>query len=177
MFFVTVTAQPSDFVILKKNNKSLQTFYTGKTISFKYNDYRQIFGIIQNIKNDSIFIEQWNIRSIGTPLGLVIADTIKNKPEGFAIKNIVKIPNPKARSQFALPGAVLMIGSGGYAALHVINNLTQKGGKVEAKNLLSAAGFFGLGALLTWLKPKDIVTLGNKYQLHYIDISTINVPQ
>lgn len=175
IFSLQAFAQPGDFIILKKNNKNLQTFYEGKKITFTYNDGRNIFGGIKAVKNDSLFIEQWFIQVFSSPSGLTVVDTFKLKPEAFAVTNIASIPNPKSRSQYGLPGALLMIGSGGYAALHVINNLTQKDGKIQGKNLLTAAGVFGVGALLTWLKPKETLKLGKKYKLAYVDISTINV--
>lgn len=176
MLSLSASAQAEDFIVLKKKTKNIQTFFSGKKIQFQYHDGRKVFGLIKKIKNDSLIIEQWNIYAIPTPLGISIADTVKFKDEGFAVNKIVSIPNPKSKSAYALPGALLMIGAGGYSALHVINNLTQSGGKIEGDNLLSAAGFFGLGALLTWAKPKSVLKLGKKYNLHYINISTINKP-
>jgi hypothetical protein len=49
------TAQPSDLLILKKNNRTLQTFFPGNEISFN-TSAGYYSGIIKSINRDSLFL-------------------------------------------------------------------------------------------------------------------------
>ena len=64
-----VHAQSSDFLLLKKKDKTIQSYYPGSNIEFTTvnNIYRN--GVITILHNDSIFIKEFLIRQLPTTLG------------------------------------------------------------------------------------------------------------
>ena len=72
-----VSAQPSDYIVLrKKNNRTLKTYFPGTFLSAVTYTGFTLNGVIKQIKNDSVFIEQWEIRQVPTQFGVPALDTI-----------------------------------------------------------------------------------------------------
>jgi hypothetical protein len=68
-------SQPSDFIVLKKNGKSIKSFFTGSNISFE-TDEGFYAGQISAIQKDSIFLTQYDVQQVLTRLGVTVLDTI-----------------------------------------------------------------------------------------------------
>jgi hypothetical protein len=80
--FFSSKAQSSDLLILKKNNRTLQTFFPGNEVIFNTaTGYYDAF--IQSINHDSLFLVQYDIRQVPTSLGIYILDTLGTYP--FAV--------------------------------------------------------------------------------------------
>ena len=72
-----VSAQPSDYIVLKKkNNRTLKTYFPGTFLSALTYTGFTLNGVIKEIKNDSVFIEQWEVRQVPTQFGVPALDTI-----------------------------------------------------------------------------------------------------
>ena len=72
-----VSAQPSDYIVLKKkNNRILKTYFPGTFLSALTYTGFTLNGVIKEIKNDSVFIEQWEVRQVPTQFGVPALDTI-----------------------------------------------------------------------------------------------------
>ena len=70
-------AQPSDYIVLKKkNNRTLKTYFPGTFISATTFTGFNLNGIIKQIKNDSVFIEQQEVRQVPMQFGVPALDTI-----------------------------------------------------------------------------------------------------
>jgi hypothetical protein len=70
-------AQPSDYIVLKKKNtRTLKTYFPGAFISAATYTGFNLSGIIKQIRNDSVFIEQQEVRQVPTPFGVPALDTI-----------------------------------------------------------------------------------------------------
>ena len=78
IFFSTVAfAQPSDYIVLKKkNNRTLKTYFPGTFISASTYTGFTLNGIIKQIRNDSVFIEQQEVRQVPTQFGVPALDTL-----------------------------------------------------------------------------------------------------
>ena len=102
-------AQPSDFIVLKKNHRTVKSFFAGSRYRFKtVNGYYA--GQITSINNDSLFINQYDIRQMPTNLGVYILDTVLLTRLVFNYKDIIKIENLKKGFNWAASGGSLFGG-------------------------------------------------------------------
>src|SRR4051812_10020112 len=67
--------QSIDFIILKKGNQTVATYFAGRSIKFTTNTGAQVEADIAGIKNDSLFLKEYLIRQVPTQLGVYILDT------------------------------------------------------------------------------------------------------
>ena len=77
LLFISTTssAQSADFIILKKHNKTVQTFYSGTNIAFTTESGSYINALINGIKNDTLYLQEFIIRYLPTTIGTYIIDT------------------------------------------------------------------------------------------------------
>jgi hypothetical protein len=170
-------AQASDFIsVKKKNNRTVKTFFPGLPISFETFDKRQVSGLITAIRNDSIFVKQWDIRPMLNSLGIPVTDTLGAYLNGFHYKELNKVSvSNKMKLQQLTPGRILIIGGTGYALLNVINGAYLNESVTSKKNLTSlgiAAGAVGTGVLINYL-----VKRGNRYHIEYVRMNTVQQPR
>ena len=85
-FFSTV-AQSSDLLILKKNNRTLQTFFPGDEIIFNTST-RFYDAFIRSINHDSLLLIQYDIKQVPTSLGIYVLDTLGTYPFSINYKEI-----------------------------------------------------------------------------------------
>jgi hypothetical protein len=170
---VHLLAQASDFIsVKKKNNRTVKTFFPGLPISFETFDKRQVSGLITAIRNDSIFVKQWDVRPMLNSLGIPVTDTLGAYLNGFHYKELNKVSvSDRMKLQQLTPGRILIIGGTGYALLNVINGAYLHESVTSKKNLTSlgiAAGAVGAGLLINYL-----VKHGNKYHVEYIRMNEV----
>jgi hypothetical protein len=170
---VTSFSQASDFISVKKrNNRTIKTFFPGVNISFETYDKRQVSGLITAIRNDSVFIKEWDVRPMLNSLGIPVTDTVGAYLNGFHYKEINKVEvSDRMKLQQLTPGRILIIGGTGYALLNVINGAYLHQSITSSKNLTSlgiAAGAVGTGFLINYL-----VKHGNKYHVEYIRMNGV----
>ena len=170
---VKTFSQASDFITVKKrNNRTLKTFFPGVHISFETNDKRQASGLITAIRNDSIFVKEWDIRPMLNSLGIPVTDTLGAYLSGFHYREIAKVEvSDRMKLQQLTPGRILIIGGTGYALLNVINGAYLHESITSSKNLKSlgiAAGAVGTGFLINYL-----VRHGNKYHVEYVHMNEV----
>jgi hypothetical protein len=175
--FISVAAksfsQASDFISVKKrNNRTLKTFFPGVQISFETFDKRQVSGTITAIRNDSVFIKEWDVRPMINSLGIPVTDTVGTYLSGFHYKEINKVEvSDRMKLQQLTPGRILIIGGTGYALLNVINGAYLHQSITSAKNLTSlgiAAGAVGAGFLTNYLVKRS-----NRYHVEYIRMNEV----
>jgi hypothetical protein len=169
-------SQASDFIsIRKKNNRTVKSFFPGLSIKFQTTYFRMIEGQILKINNDSVFVKEWDIRTVPTSLGVTVVDTAGSFVTGVHYKEIKVVYWDKRKKVHELltDGTILMIGGTGYAALNIINGgvLGEPVGSSEnLKKLGMAAGVVGTGFLLKKLTGKD-AKFERRYRIHYIKMS------
>jgi hypothetical protein len=165
-------AQPSDILILKKNNRTLQTFFPGNEITFNTAS-RNYGGVIRSINNDSLFLIYYDIRQIPTSLGVYILDTVATYPYAVNYKEITGFGKMK-KNKFDWSGSGGALLGGGLLLTTVGLGtwlFTKPNSRYYASPYLvgGAAVLGGIGYLLIKSGNKGMM-LGKKYSLEYIKV-------
>jgi hypothetical protein len=165
-------AQSADFLILKKKNKTVQTFYSGSDISFTLHTGGFIRAHINGIKNDSLFLQEFIIRYLPTNIGTYIIDTAGSYRYKFHYKQIAAIgKQEKTNFNWRGSGASLM---GGGALLILGSGVVYLADR-EKFSLPLVAAAAGLGTLGYFMakgkKGNNGMAIGRKYQLVYMNMS------
>ncbi len=169
--FITI-AQSSDILLLKKDLRTIKTFFPGNEITFStssgfYN------GFITSINRDSLFIIQYDVRQMPSNLGVYFLDTVAVYRYGINYKQIVGF-NKSSSKKFnrggsggALFGGGILISTVGLGTWIFAKPNT----RYYASPYLigSAALLGGIGYLLLKSASKGI-EIGKKYSLEYIHV-------
>ncbi|GAO42250.1 hypothetical protein [Flavihumibacter petaseus] len=166
----------SDYIALKKKNgRHVGVYFPGSPIGFLHVSGQRIDGYVDAVRNDSVFIRQWNIQSYITTLGTSKVDTVGyyiHKLHYTEIRSIY--PDKKESWKFVKNGSIFMIGGAGYALLNVINGAYLDEPLSDPDNMKSlgialgvAAGGFVLNRIYH-KKEKE----GKKYVITYVKMTT-----
>ncbi len=164
-------SQASDFISVKKaNGITVKSFFPGLNITFDTYDKRHASGLITAIRNDSIFVKEWDIRMVMNGFGLPELDTLAAYVSGYRYTEIshVEVPGKRGFHAFTL-GRLLIFGGAGYMLLNVINGAYLHESVTSSKNLTSlgiAAGAVGLGVLINYLSKHH-----NRTHVEYIHMT------
>jgi hypothetical protein len=163
-------AQPSDFITLKKNNKTIKTFFAGSNISFITTSGGNFNVQIDNIRNDTLFATEYIIVQVPTRLGVYVLDTAARYKYSFHYNEIGTIYYDKKGFSFAGSGASLM---GGGALLLLVSGVIYLADRSKfSLPLVGAAAGLGLtGYLLKRLQTTNY-KIGKKYRLNYISVKS-----
>ncbi|HEX6914558.1 MAG TPA: hypothetical protein VF145_04930 [Chitinophagaceae bacterium] len=161
------SAQTEDFFLLKKRSgKTIERFYTGTFIQFISKDQKIVEGLIRRVRHDSVWIAHQQIARGFTAIGSVLTDTITYEARRFAVSDIYAIRKTGNRFSEASLAGLMMLGSAGYAGLHIINSLINKE-TINGSNLIAASVIFLGGVLINQLH-RDYYYIGRKYRILYI---------
>jgi hypothetical protein len=165
-FSLSVLAQ-KDILMLKQNNQTLQSWTSGSYILFQFSSQQWIEGIIKKIQNDSILIDQIQVRQVGNQFGLPTIDTAHFGLMQFHISEIYGMPKKGMSSNLFTNGSLFQLGSGAYILLNVVNSLIKADPVFSSDNLSKlgiAAGFFVIGKILQ-NSHKSYLEMGKKYRM------------
>ncbi|QGW29929.1 hypothetical protein [Phnomibacter ginsenosidimutans] len=109
-------------LLLKKNNKTVQRYYPGRTISFFTTDKMPVNGRLDSLVRDSLFLTYFQLVRVPTPWGTFRMDTAGRYPIAFSMANVGALPRKRNR-WFE---GVLMTGGLGYTALNLVNTVREK---------------------------------------------------
>ena len=172
LFFFSSEAQPSDILILKKNNRTLQTFFPGNEIIFNTSS-GYYSGFIKSINHDSLFLIQYDVRQIPTSLGVYVLDTLATYRFAINYKQITGFgKNRNKKFDWPASGGALL---GGGVLLTTVGLGTWLFTKPNTRYYASpylvggAAVLGGIGYLLVKSNSKGLA-LGKKYSLEYIQV-------
>ena len=170
--YASCLSQPFDFVVLKKDQRTIKSFFAGSNIGLA-TEKGYYSGKIISIKKDSLFIEQYDIRQVPTNLGVYMLDTMATYRLAFNYKEIIKIENQKrkgfnwAASGGALLGGGILITGVGLGTWVFTKPGTQY--YASPALVISGAALAGIGYLL--LKSNgSYYAIGKKYHLEYIKV-------
>ena len=176
-------AQPSDFIALKKNNnRTIRTYFPGSSIDGLTNSGFVLHGTIKRIANDTIEIEQLQVRQIATPFGVPSLDTVRYTIQVYYkdIRQFYYADNSaygsrRRRESFAsriLP-PVMMAGGLGYIILEGVNTIYRKESFTEGNKLTTmavAAGVAATGFIWNMLNQRKYKA-GGKYRVVYVSMT------
>lgn len=163
-------AQPSDFLVLKKNGTTIKTFMKGASIDFVHKNGSRITGTITKIVNDSIYLMWYDVRMAATYWGTQVQDTVTKNELRFHYNEIGAFPRPPKGFEFVRNGDLFMIAGVGYAALHTVNGLIQHT-EISPTVIGVSLGVAAVGFTMHKLR-KYYFPIGKKYTLEYISLSS-----
>ena len=163
---------PSDLLVLKKHERTIKSYFPGDEIFFNTAS-GNYYGYIKSIKNDSLFIVQYDIRQIQTSLGVYILDTITSYSFAVNYKEIISLgKNNQKHFDWSASGGALF---GGGIILTTVGLgtwiFTKPNTQYYASPYLVGGGALlaGIGYLLLKSKSKGQL-IGKKYSLEYIQV-------
>ena len=173
---VFTVAQVSDFITVKKrNNRTVRSYFPGAPIVCQTAYGHYLDGYVEAVRNDSVFIKQYDVRAIPNMWGVSKIDTVASYVTGIHYKEIRMMIYERRRSfGFLRSGTIFIIGGLGYAGLNLINGQylgEPNGNKENLKKLGIAAGVAGGGFLLKYLNNRSQRN-HKKYRVEYIRMNT-----
>ena len=174
LLFISTTSfsQSADFIQLKKNNKTITTFYSGMNMAFTAESGAYIDALINGIKNDTLYLQQFIIRYLPTTIGTYIVDTAGSYHYKYHYNQIVAI-GQKEKTNFNVKGSGAALFGGG-ALLTLASGVVYVADKEKfsAPLLLASVGLGTLGYFMAKGKKHGSgMLIGNKYKLVYINMS------
>ncbi len=163
-------AQSSDFIILKKKEKTIRSYYAGTQIKFVTTDGAYRNALINRIANDTIYLQEFLVRTVQTSLGFTISDTAGSFRYAYHYRQIGAIG--KKQSGFNLKGSGAALFGGGIvltAASGVVYLADRK--KFSPGLMIASAGLAGIGYLLMRSGDKGMVIGKRNYRIEYMNMS------
>lgn len=171
---IAAQAQPSDFIILKKKNKTIHSYYAGTQIEFVTTNGIYKDAVITKIANDTIYLQEFLVRQLPTTLGFYITDTAGSFRYAYDYRQIGSIGKKQKGFNVSGSGAalfgggtVLTLGSG------IVYLADRK--KFSPGLLIASAALAGIGYLMMKSGSKGIVIGKKNYRLEYISVSNNKV--
>ena len=163
-----------DFILLRKNNTVILSYFKGSYMNCQLNNGQWIEGTIKSIKEDSIYLEQIKVQQVANFWGMPRVDTFKYGLLKLSLKDIHAFPYKEKGLSVINNGTLFTYGAAGYIFLNLVNNISQNTSITTTQNLTNlgiASGVFLFGEILNWTHPRSYI-VGKKYQLS----STATIP-
>ena len=168
-------SQVSDFVtVKKKNNRTYTTYFPGSFISCETSFGYHVYGYVEAVRNDSVFVKQYSVQMTPTPFGVQRLDTLGSYLVGIHYTDIDIVTVPRKESfGYVKNGSIFIIAGLGYALLNLINGKYLNESITSTTNLRSlgiAIGVAGGGYLLNRLRLTNNRN-GKKYRVEYVHMT------
>ncbi|MCP9752946.1 hypothetical protein [Ferruginibacter sp. HRS2-29] len=160
-------AQGSDFIMLKKRNRTVQNFFAGSNIEFMTTNGAYRNGLINKIKHDSIFIQEFIVQRIPTTIGTFILDTVGSFRYAYDYRQIRSFGKEQKNFNVSGSGAALL--GGGIlltlasGVIYLADREKFSGGLMATSAGLATAGYF-----MSKSGSKGIVIGKKGYRLQYM---------
>ena len=174
LLFIQVAsfAQSADFILLKKKNKTIETFYSGGNIAFTTDRGSFINATINGIKNDTLFLQEFIIRYQPTTIGTYIIDTLGSYHYTYHYNQVAAIGR-RERTNFNTrgSGAALLVGGVVLTLASGVVYIADRS-KFSAPLLLASVGLGTIGYFMAkGRKNGGAMVIGKKYRLVYMNMS------
>lgn len=159
----------NDLLILKKNNKTVESFFPGSEMDLSTNT-RYYEAYVTSIEKDSVFLVQYDVRRVYTNLGVFVLDTVAQYHFGINYHDIISLGKKRKNFDWNSSGAALF---GGGVLLTTAGLITWIFAKPNTRYyarpqlVIGAAALAAVGYFLMKTGNKTRV-LGKKYKLEYI---------
>ncbi len=174
LLLITATSfsQSADFIQLKKNNKTITSYYSGMNIAFTSESGSFINAMINGIKNDTLYLQEFIMHYLPTNIGTYIVDTVGSYRYKYHYNQIIAIGR-KEKTNFNVKGSgAALLGGGAVLTLAsgIIYVADRK--KFSAPLLLASIGLGTLGYFMAkGTKHGSAMPVGKKYKLVYMNMS------
>lgn len=172
LFCTNVSAQQADFLLLKKKDKTIARYFAGSEIEFTTVTGAYMNARIEGMKNDTLFLKEYIVRTALTQLGVYVLDTVRIYNHQYHYNEIYSIGKTKKGLNMSATAASLM---GGGLLLTVASGIVYlvDREKFSPALLIASASLAAIGYLIAKTSGKGIV-IGKKYQLVYMGLSANN---
>ena len=161
-------SQSADFILFKKKNRTIGSYYTGNNIAFTNKDGNYIEAKITDIKHDTLFLRQFIVQQVPTNFGVYILDTVGSYRYQYHYNQIKAIGRTGRKFNTSGSGAALMGGGIVLAIASAVVYVADRN-KFSPQLLVASVGLGGIGYLMTRFGGKGMV-IGKKYSLVYVDV-------
>ena len=173
LFISTISfSQSADFIQLKKNSKTITSFYNGMNIAFTSESGSYIDAYINGIKNDTLHLQQFIVRYLPTNFGTYIVDTVGSYRYKYHYNQVAAIGRQE-KTNFNVRGSgAALLGGGAVLTLAsgIIYVADRK--KFSTPLLLASVGLGTLGYFMAkGKKHGNAYVIGKKYKLVYLNMS------
>ena len=168
LFSTAAYSQQADFIVLKKNQKTVKNFYSGTHIEFVATNGAYRNALITRIKNDSLYLQEFIVYRMPTTLGTYILDTTGSFSYAYHYNQIKSFGKPQKGFNVGGSGAALMGGGVLLVLASGVSYLIDKD-QFSPELLVAAVGLAGIGYIMNKAAAKRIV-IGKKYKLQYISL-------
>ncbi len=163
-------AQSSDFIILKKGNKTIRNIYAGTNIQFVSTSGAYRDALITSVKNDSIYLQEFLVRRMPTVYGSYINDTAGSFRYTYHYNQIGSLGKKSSKGfNISGSGAALMGGGILLTLASGVSYIADKD-KFSPELLGAAVALGGLGYLIS-TSGKNGIVIGRKYTLQYMKMN------
>lgn len=166
---ITINAQSSDVLLLKRNNKTIKRYFAGKNIELTTKTDAYLVANISKIDNDTLYLKQYVVRQIPTRLGVFVLDTVSTYNYIYHYNQIKAIGktgrrfNSSASAASLMGGGVLLLLASGI--VYLADNQ-----KFSPELMIASASLTAVGYIIAKTGGKGYL-IGKKYKLDYLDIS------
>jgi hypothetical protein len=165
----SANSQSSDVLVLKrKDGRRVASLMQGGIASLRERTGARYSGRILRIEKDTIRMEIYDIRTIGTPMGGVLFDTISRQPVKIDYRDIEAISKPTQSFRFVRNGFLMKWSGIAFASLHLLNAAIYK--EPVIWDQLAVAGTVTATGILLGRLYRDEYIIGRRYAWQYIDL-------
>ena len=171
-FIIIELPAQSDLLVLKKKEKTLQTWSSGSYIIFRFTNRQWIEGFVRKVQNDSIWLNQVQINRVFNNWGFYSFDTSQLGIMKFHVKEISAVPKKNFSNNIITNGKLFQVGSGAFIFLNVFNSAIRKDPVFASDNLPRlgvASAVFLLGTILA-RSHNMYWEMGKRYQFKTIQL-------
>lgn len=157
-----------DMMVLRNGRgRTVRSFFQGIPIVFGDKSGLIVEGTIHRVRNDSLFIRQYDIRKTATMWGTQVQDTVSMYLIKFHPEEIAWIRKPKRSFELIRNGTLFQVGGTAYGLLHVANAAYLK--EPVIWQTVAMAGAIGATGFMMKKLRTGRYQIGKKYKLLYID--------
>ena len=171
-FILVELPAQSNLLVLKKKERTLQTWSSGSYIIFRVTNRQWIEGFVRKVQNDSIWINQVQINRVFNNWGFYSFDTSQLGMMKFHIKEIGAVPKKNFSNNIITNGKLFQVGSGAFIFLNVFNSAIHKEPVFASDNLPrlgGASAVFLLGTILA-RSHNMYWEMGKRYQFKTLQL-------
>lgn len=169
--YLKAGAQQADFIIIKKHNKTIASYYSGMNIAFTAQSGANIDALINGIKDDTLYLQQFIVQYIPTTIGTIIIDTVGSYRYKYHYNQIAAFGKPENKNFNVRGSGAALLGGGALLAIGSGVVYLADRQKFSAPILLTSLGLGTLGYFLAKGKKSKGITIGKKYKIVYMNMS------
>lgn len=164
-------AQTSDFIILKKKDRTVASYFPGTKIQFVTRNGAYRDALIEKIEKDTLFIREYLVRKGMTSMGFYVIDTLGSYHYAYDYHEIHNIGTPDPKFNWSGSGSALF--GGGIlltAASGVVYLADRK--KFSPELMIAGAGLGIIGYLILKISGRPVIIGKRGYHLDYFSVQS-----